>query len=199
VSRDCAVCGSRARSCRMLGNAPRPSGCRSGASCRADVFVDVLQGTQSFWMAGVHFQFATNHRGSGSPLSKCSVLTATVRNSYARNGRGPPKTSWRSGSRTAVRRSSTPDVLVDVLLTALRYLGPQERWVPGRAVSMHRCYKAVMPLNDQQEHIRRQERDGKDTGDGMHNYHSSDQRPPAYIQSKTLTEIYHDTTHGNTW
>jgi hypothetical protein len=170
----------------MLGNAPRPSGCRSGASCRADVFVDVLQGTQSFWMAGVHFQFATNHRGSGGPLSKCSVLTATVRNSYARNGRGPPKTSWRSGSRTAVRCSSTPDVLVDVLLTTLRYLGPQERWVPGRAVSMHRCYKAVMPLNDQQEHIRRQERDGKDTGDGMHNYHSSDQRPPAYIQSKII-------------
>jgi hypothetical protein len=121
----------------------RPSGCRSGASCRADVFGDVLQGTQSFWMAGVHFQFATNHRGSGGPLSKCSVLTATVRYT-AKNV---------LMVRIADRRLSTLDVLVDVLLTALRYLGPQERWVPGRAVSMHHCYKAVMPLNDQQEHV----------------------------------------------
>jgi hypothetical protein len=129
-----------------------PAGAGQAQAVGRTCLLTYCRGTQSFWM-GVHFQFATNHRGSGGPLSKCSVLTATVRYTYARNGRGPPKTSWRSGSRTAVRRLSTPDVLVDVLLTALRYLGPQERWVPGRAVSMHRCYKAVMPLNDQQEHV----------------------------------------------
>jgi hypothetical protein len=132
----------------------RPSGYRSGASCRADVFVDVLQGYSKFLDGG---PLPVRHQSSEVRRSAIqmyrSVLTATVRYTYARNGRGPPKTSWRSGSRTEVRRLSTPDVFVDVLLTALRYLGPQERWVPGRAVSMHRCYKAVMPLNDQQEHV----------------------------------------------
>jgi hypothetical protein len=69
--------------------------------------------------------------------------------------------AWDDGNaaqRVPVRRKLSGgrkfvDALVDVVLTALCYLGLQERWVPGRAVSMHLCYKAVMSLNDQQEHV----------------------------------------------
>jgi hypothetical protein len=144
VSRDCTVRHSRPQQPHAWECGPAGAG--QAQAVGRDVFVDVLQGYSKV--------FGWPESTSSSPPTIGGPAVRYPNVVYLQLLYGtPPKTSWRSGSRTAVRRLSTPDVLVDVLLTALRYLGPQESWVPGRAVSTHRCYKAVMPLNDQQEHV----------------------------------------------